>query len=44
MSVHDGEEAWVNHCLSLIYARAHRDREEALEAQLKLHLRPTNEV
>jgi hypothetical protein len=38
------DEGWVNHCLSLIYARAHRDREETLEAQLELHLRPTNEV
>jgi hypothetical protein len=44
VSVEDGEEAWVNHCLSLIYARAHRDREETLEAQLELHLRPVSEV
>lgn len=42
MSVEDDD--WVNHCLSLIYARAHRDREEMLEAQLELHLRPVSEV
>lgn len=38
------EEAWVNHCLSLIYARAHREREEQLEAQLELHLRPVSKA
>lgn len=41
MSVFD--EGWVNHCLSLIYTRAHRDREETLEAQLVAHLRPVRE-
>jgi len=34
----------VNHILSLIYARAHTEREERLEHQLELFLRPTNEV
>ena len=42
MSVEDDD--WVNHCLSLIYARAHREREEQLEAQLELHLRPVSEA
>lgn len=42
MSVFD--ERWVNHCLSLIYQRAHREREEELERQLELFLRPTNET
>lgn len=42
MSVED--EGWVGFCMSLIYARAHREREERLEHQLELHLRPTNEV
>jgi hypothetical protein len=40
MNVHD--EGWVNYCLSLIYARAHREREAELEAQLQLYLRPVN--
>jgi len=38
------DEGWVGHCLALIYARAHRDREEQLEAQLELYLRPVSEV
>ena len=38
------DEGWVNHCLAILYARAHRDREEQLEAQLELHLRPVSEV
>jgi hypothetical protein len=36
------DEGWVNYCLSLIYARAHREREEELEHQLELLLRPVN--
>ena len=42
INIHD--EAWVNYCLSLIYARAHRDREAKLEAQLELFLRPVSEI
>ena len=42
MSVFD--DGWVNHCLSLLYARAHREREEQLEEQLQLFLRPQAEA
>lgn len=35
---------WVNHCLNLIYQCAHNEREEQLEQQLELFLRPVNEV
>ena len=38
------DDGWVEFCLSLIYARAHREREEELERQLQLLLRPTDET
>jgi len=38
------DEGWVGYCLSLIYARAAREREEDLERELEDYLRPDSEV